>query len=98
VPHDAKVKEWGTGRTRLEAMQALMLNPMLAPLAGKMDGIQAARTTLGRCGVFIRDARKLASPRWKQYRREWDDERRPSRPPRSMIGRAILPTPFGIWR
>ena len=28
VPHDAKVKEWGTGRTRVETMQSLGLNPV----------------------------------------------------------------------
>jgi phage terminase large subunit len=51
VPHDAKVFEWGGKRTRLEAMVAEGLRPMLVPNAGKLDGINAARITL-RTAVF----------------------------------------------
>jgi phage terminase large subunit len=46
VPHDAKVKEWGTGRTRVETMESLHLRPQLVPMASKLDGINAARLTL----------------------------------------------------
>src|SRR5690606_29150005 len=49
VPHDAKVKEWGTGRTRVETMQSLGLNPRVIPQAGLLDGINAVRKTLPRC-------------------------------------------------
>lgn len=75
VPHDAKVKEWGTGRTRVEAMERLGLKPQLVPLAGKMDGIQAARSTLKRC-VFHPRTEDKGIAALEQYRREWDDEKK----------------------
>ncbi len=75
VPHDAKVREWGTGRTRLEAMQACGLNPALAPDMGKLDGINAVRQTLPLC-VFSTRCEAEGIPALEQYRREWDDERK----------------------
>lgn len=75
VPHDAKVKEWGTGRTRTETMRSLGLNPILVPMATKMDGIQAARTTLGRC-IFHPRCEDVGIAAMEQYRREWDDEKK----------------------
>lgn len=73
VPHDAKVKEWGTGRTRVEVMRELGLNPVLVPMASKLDGIQAARTTLKRC-MFHSRCEDAGISALEQYRREWDDE------------------------
>jgi hypothetical protein len=75
VPHDAKVREWGTGRTRLEMMQSLGLHPQLAPMASKPDGIQAARSTLARC-IFHLRTEAVGISALEQYRREWDDERK----------------------
>ena len=75
VPHDAKVKEWGSGRTRVESMQALGLNPQVVPLASKLDGIQAARTTL-KTAVFDPRCEEVGLPALEQYRREWDDDRK----------------------
>lgn len=75
VPHDAKVIEWGAGRTRVEQMQAHGLNPILAPDATKLDGIAAARLTLGRC-VFHDRCETPGLAALEQYRREWDDDRK----------------------
>lgn len=75
VPHDAKVKEWGSGRTRIEAMQACGLKPKLVTLAGKLDGINAARLTLKRC-IFHERCENLGISALEQYRREWDDEKK----------------------
>ncbi len=75
VPHDAKVKEWGTGRTRVETMREFGLAPSLVPNASKMDGIQAVRTTLGRC-VFHPRTEDTGIAALEQYRREWDDEKK----------------------
>lgn len=75
VPHDAKVIEWGAGRTRVEQMTAHGLNPQLAPEATKLDGIAAARLTLGRC-VFHPRCETPGIAALEQYRREWDDERK----------------------
>lgn len=75
VPHDAKVREWGTGRTRIEAMRAEGLNPQLVPNATKLDGINAARQTLPHC-IFHSRTEEVGVAALEQYRREWDDERK----------------------
>jgi hypothetical protein len=73
VPHDAKVKEWGSGRTRVETMSALGLKPVLVPLATIDDGINAVRRTLPLC-VFHPRCEDGGISALEQYRREWDDE------------------------
>lgn len=75
VPHDAKVKEWGTGRTRVETMRDYGLRPELVPNATKMDGINAARQTLPRC-VFHPRTEDVGISALEQYRREWDDDKK----------------------
>ena len=75
VPHDARVKEWGTGRTRVETMQMFGLNPEVVPAAGLMDGINAVRRTLPRC-VFHSRCDEVGLNALEQYRREWDDDKK----------------------
>lgn len=75
VPHDARVKEWGTGRTRVETMLALGLKPQVVPQAGLMDGINALRRTLPRC-IFHSRTEEVGIAALEQYRREWDDEKK----------------------
>lgn len=75
VPHDAKVKEWGTARTRVETMQQLGLHPQLVPWATFQDGINAARRTLPLC-VFHPRTEETGFAALEQYRREWDDEKK----------------------
>jgi hypothetical protein len=75
VPHDAKVKEWGSGRTRVETMSALGLRPILVPLATIDDGINAVRRTLPLC-VFHPRCEDGGISALEQYRREWDDEKK----------------------
>ena len=75
VPHDAKVKEFGTGKTRVESMQQLGLKPMLVTGATFADGINAARRTLPMC-VFHPRTDETGFAALEQYRREWDDERK----------------------
>lgn len=75
VPHDARVKEWGTGRTRVETMQGLGLNPEVVPLASKLDGINAVRRTLPLC-VFHERCEADGIAALEMYRREWDDEKK----------------------
>lgn len=74
VPHDAKVKELGTGRTRVETMQSLGLSPRLVPNAGLMDGINATRQTLPLCVFHSRCEGGIAA--LEQYKREWDDDKK----------------------
>lgn len=75
VPHDAKVLEWGAGKTRVEAMQELGLSPMLIPNASLNDGINALRRVLPLC-VFHPRCEVGGINALEQYRREWDDEKK----------------------
>jgi phage terminase large subunit len=75
VPHDAKVKEWGSGKTRVETMREYGLKPQLCVSATKMDGINAARQALARC-VFHQRCEDEGISALEQYRREWDDDKK----------------------
>jgi phage terminase large subunit len=75
VPHDAKIKEWGSGRTRVETMQSMGLKPILVPMATVADGINAVRRTLPLC-VFHPRCENGGISALEQYRREWDDEKK----------------------
>ena len=75
VPHDAKVKEWGSGKTRVETMQKFELHPLLVPFATFQDGINAARRALPLC-VFHPRTEETGIAALEQYRREWDDEKK----------------------
>ena len=75
VPHDAKIKEWGSGRTRVETMQSMGLRPMLVPHHSLDDGINAVRRTLPLC-VFHPRCEDGGLSALEQYRREWDDEKK----------------------
>src|SRR5262245_31985332 len=43
VPRDAKVREWGAARTRVETMAEMRLHPMLVPAASKDDSSKHVR-------------------------------------------------------
>jgi phage terminase large subunit len=75
VPHDAKVKEFGSGRTRVETMAGMGLKPMLVPWATLDDGINAVRRTLPLC-VFHSRTEEGGISALEQYRREWDDDKK----------------------
>lgn len=78
VPHDAKVREWGTtnARTRLESMRLLGLNPRLAPAVSKLDGINAVRRSLPFWVFHPRCEEHNGIPALEQYQREWDEEKK----------------------
>ena len=75
VPHDAKVIEIGTGRSRIETMIKAGLRPRLVPDHYVDDGINALRLTLRRCWF---DGERCAEglEALKQYQREWDEGKR----------------------
>jgi len=75
VPHDAQIREWVSGRTRVETMQALGLKPMRVPHVSVADGINAVRRTLPLC-VFHPRCEEQGIAALEQYRREWDDEKK----------------------
>ncbi len=73
VPHDAKVRELGTGRTRVETLGELGCDPALVPDHKLMDGINAVRLTLSRCWF---DKQKCAEglEALRQYRADFDEK------------------------
>lgn len=75
VPHDAKVRELGTGRTRVETMLALNLKPRLVPQGKIMDGINAARVLVPRIW-FDRDKCRDGLECLRQYRADYDEKGR----------------------
>src|SRR5262245_54124673 len=74
VPHDAEVTELQTGRTRIEQMRRLGLNPQVVIKHTIPDGIAAARETIRRSKF---DAERCAEgiEALKQYRQEYDEKR-----------------------
>ena len=75
VPHDAKVRELGTGRSRVETMVRAGLRPRLVADHKLDDGINAARQTIPRCWF---DASRCAVglEALKAYRRKWDEQKK----------------------
>ena len=47
LPHDARVSELGTGKTRQEVFHSLGCNTVIAPNMGLHEGIEQARQLLG---------------------------------------------------
>jgi phage terminase large subunit len=74
VPHDAKVRELGTGLTRVETLIKLGRKPKLVPDHKLMDGINACRVMLGE---FRFDKEKCADgiESLRQYKADFDEER-----------------------
>lgn len=80
LPHDAAVQEWGTGRTRVEQLQAgveiegkrFRVNPIVVPLHSVDDGINAVRAILPICEFDEADCSEGLKA-LKAYRKEWDD-------------------------
>ena len=75
LPHDAEARELGTGKSRVETLQALgVRNIEIVPAQDVADGINAVRLFLAKCWF---DAERCARgiEALKQYRREWDSKR-----------------------
>jgi phage terminase large subunit len=79
MPHDAKVVEWGTDRSRVETLQSMGLKCELVPDHGLMDGINAARLTIPQVR-FDRERCKMGIECLKQYRSDYDEERKVFKP------------------
>lgn len=79
LPHDARARELGTGRTRVETLISLGRNPLVVPLHTVDDGINAVRETLPRCWF---DARRCDEgiDALSQYRADYNDELQTFRP------------------
>jgi phage terminase large subunit len=76
VPHDIIVTEWGTKRTRLDVLRGHGRNPIRLPMVSVADGLQAGRSTINEA-IFAANDNVLAGIEGlKNYRRDWDDERK----------------------
>lgn len=73
LPHDAQVRELGTGKSRVETLSSLGLRRVqVVPVQAVADGINAVRLTLPRCWF---DAKRcaLGLKRLRGYCREWNE-------------------------
>jgi hypothetical protein len=72
LPHDAQVRELGTGVSRLETLRSMGLkNVTVAPKLSVEDGINASRLMLAKC-VFDAAKCKRGIDSLKNYERRWD--------------------------
>jgi phage terminase large subunit len=72
VPHDARVRELGTGRTRLETLAGMGRNPQLLPVHQVDDGINAVRQLFPRMWIARRCKDGIEALR--QYRTDFDEK------------------------
>lgn len=72
APHDIRVRELTTGKSRLEVAKKMGINFLVVPQMPIQDGIQAARNILPRCW-FDLDRCKLGLRALRNYRREYDE-------------------------
>jgi phage terminase large subunit len=74
APHDIKVRELGTGMSRLEKARHLDVNFTVAPDLSIVDGIEAVRSSLSK--IYINyDTSKNLIKALENYRKEWDGRR-----------------------
>lgn len=73
VPHDARVEEWGSGRTRIEQLIEAGFNPRVPTAMGLHDGINAARELL-RITEFDAEGCAQGLKALRQYRKTWNDD------------------------
>jgi phage terminase large subunit len=73
VPHDAKVRDLSTGRTRVETLISLGRKPVVVPDHKLMDGINALRVSFPRIRIDA-DKCKFGLEALRQYRTEYDEK------------------------
>jgi len=74
LPHDVRVRELGSGKSRLETLGALGVRPVtIAPQLMVDDGIQAVRSMIPRCW-FDEEKCERGIDAIRQYRRDYDDK------------------------
>ena len=73
VPHDAEVRELGTGRSRLETLGEYGIRGTVLPNQRVEDGINAARGVFSRCW-FDREKCKKGIEALRQYRFEYREK------------------------
>lgn len=74
APHDIKVKEFGSGMTRLEKASQLGIKFIVAPDLSIMDGIESVRSSLAK--IWIDEKCTPLIKALEGYRQEFDAKRR----------------------
>ena len=74
LPHDAEVRELGTGQSRLEQLWNLGIKGRVCPGLPVADGIQAVRAMLPNCW-FDRERCAKGIEALRMYRREYGPKR-----------------------
>lgn len=75
LPHDVRVKELGTGKSRYETLMGMGVTPItIAPMLSVDDGIQAVRSMLANCWFDAENTDHLIES-LRAYHREYDDQR-----------------------
>mgnify|MGYP003145316764 CR=1 FL=1 len=73
APHDIKVRELTTGRSRLETAKSLGINFEVVAKLALEDGIEACRNMLNRCW-FDKEKCDRGLSALRSYHKEWDEE------------------------
>ena len=76
APHDIKIREYGSGLSRIETAKGLGINFKITPKLSIEDGINAARILLARCYFDENEAVKLGLSCLKNYHRKYNEETR----------------------
>ena len=72
-PHDGKVKEWGTGKTRLEQSIQKGFHPRIPRALSLGDGINAVRACL-QFSTFDQEGCSEGIKQLKNYKKKWNDQ------------------------
>ena len=75
APHDIKVREMGTGKSRFEVARDLGLRFHVCPHVLIEDGIEAARSIIPRCYFDEKRCTTLVEA-LRQYRKDYDEKRK----------------------
>jgi len=75
LPHDVRVRELGTGKSRLEMLEESGLEVKIAPRMGLDDGIQAVRRLLPRCWFNVPKV-QIGLNCLRNYHRDYDEKRK----------------------
>ena len=73
APHDIKVRELGTGKSRLEVASSLGIDFEVVPMMSVDDGIQAVRNIMNRCW-FDKDKCQKGLDGLLSYHKQWDEK------------------------
>jgi hypothetical protein len=78
-PHDLRVKELGSGLSRLDVLKGFGLSPTVLGASSVDDGIAQARFILRKCW-FNSERTAEGTKALRQYRSEWDEKRQVLKP------------------